>query len=182
MFLFAFINYYKNLPENWAIIPLKYICDVYGGKRLPAGMKFSDNITQYKYLRVTDMKNQTIVGCAYISNEIYNLINKYIVNEDDIYITVAGTIGNIGIIPKEYHGSNLTENADKLILNNNIYKPWFVMFLQSSACQKQITDCTTKVGQPKLAIKRIEDIIVALPPLKEQIQIVNFTNKIINYL
>ena len=37
---------------------------------------------------------------------------------DDIFISIAGTIGLVGRVPLEYSGANLTENAAKLVLNN----------------------------------------------------------------
>ena len=164
-------NYYENLPFNWKEISLKMICSVKGGKRIPAGEKFSIEPTNHKYLRVTDMKNSTIVGCAYISDDIYSKIKSYTISADDIYITVAGTIGSVGIIPNEFNEANLTENADKLLLNPLICKEWFINLLQSEVIQRQIRDSVTKVGQPKLAIKRIEELRIPLPPLNEQIRI-----------
>ena len=164
-------NYYENLPFNWKEVSLKMICSVKGGKRIPAGEKFSVEPTNHKYLRVTDMKNSTIVGCAYISDDIYSKIKSYTISADDIYITVAGTIGSVGIIPNEFNEANLTENADKLLLNPLICKEWFINLLQSEVIQKQIRDSITKVGQPKLAIKRIEELRIPLPPVNEQIRI-----------
>ena len=175
-------NYYEKIPNNWQIVPLKLICQVKGGKRIPAGEKFCSEETEYKYLRVTDMKNHSIVGCAYISKNIYEIIKNYRIYDDQIYITVAGTIGYVGTVPTAYSGANLTENADKLILNRFIYKKWFVQYLCSEVCQKQIKDCTTKVGQPKLAIKRIEDLFILLPPVNEQKRIYEKTINLLNYL
>ena len=44
--------------------------------------------------------------------------------------------------------------------------------VQSSLVQNQIADATTKVGQPKLAIIRIQNMLIPLPPLSEQKRIV----------
>ncbi len=166
------------MPKKWAEVALKDICLVKGGKRIPAGETFSSKPTNHMYLRVTDMKNLTIIGCAYISSDIYSKIKSYTVSKDDIYITVAGTIGAVGLIPEKYNGANLTENANKLLLNPIINKEWFINLLQSETIQKQIKNCVTKVGQPKLAIKRIEEFRIPLPPIKEQIAI----NQLINLL
>ena len=54
----------------------------------------------------------------YISKEIYSLIKNYTISKDDLYITVAGTIGVVGEIPIEFDGANLTENANKIVFNS----------------------------------------------------------------
>ena len=69
-----------------------------------------------------------------------------------------------------------------MLLNQLIYKPWFVQYLCSEVCQKQIKDCTTKVGQPKLAIKRIEEFFILLPPRAEQKRIYEKTISLLSYL
>ena len=128
------------------------------------------------------MKDQTVIGCTYISDRIFKIISKYTINYNDIYITVAGTIGTVGIVPDKFDGANLTENADKLISSPLINKQWFLLYLQSELSQRQFQDATTKVGQPKLAIKRIEELIILLPPLAEQQRIVNKVERLFNVL
>jgi type I restriction enzyme S subunit len=107
----------------------------------------------------------------YVPNDIYPLISRYIINKEDVYITVAGTIGAIGTIPDELDGANLTENADRIVFCM-LNQFWLVKCLQSFLIQNQIAEVTTKVGQPKLAIKRIQNLIIPLPPLAEQHRIV----------
>ena len=77
----------------------------------------------------------------------------------------------MGTIPEELDGANLTENADRLVFSM-IDQSWLVKCLQSPLVQNQIADATTKVGQPKLAIKRIQELMIVLPPLAEQKHIV----------
>ncbi len=107
----------------------------------------------------------------YVPDDIYPSISRYIINKEDIYITVAGTIGKVGKIPPELDGANLTENADRLVFSI-INQDWLIMCLQSSVVQSQIADATTKVGQPKLAIARIQNLLIPLPPVDEQSRIV----------
>ena len=77
----------------------------------------------------------------------------------------------MGKIPPELDGANLTENADRLVFNR-IDQDWLIWCLNSPIAQNQIHDATTQVGQPKLAIKRIEELLIPLPPLTEQKRIV----------
>lgn len=158
-----------GIPGNWRWVRLGEIVTVLGGKRVPAGRKLTKENTGHAYIRVSDMKNDYVStsDLRYVSDDIYAGISKYIINKEDIYITVAGTIGRVGKIPPELDGANLTENADRLVFSN-IDQGWLMRCLNSPIIQNQICDATTKVGQPKLAIKRIEALLVPLPPLAEQ--------------
>lgn len=164
-----------ELPEGWCWCLIKDICEVKGGKRIPAGRRLSDIDTGYKYIRVSDMKNGSINtnDLKYVPIDIVESIKRYTISKDDIYITVAGTIGDVGTVPIELDGANLTENADKLVFSNtNIEKMWLYSFLRSSFIKQQIKDVTTKVGQPKLAINKIEELMLPFPPLSIQQRIV----------
>ena len=146
---------------------------VLGGKRIPAGCRLTTENTGHVYIRVSDMKDGwvTTENLQYVPDNIFPGISKYIINAEDVFITVAGTIGRVGKIPREFDGANLTENADRLVFTI-LDQDWLILELQSSLIQSQIIEATTKVGQPKLAIARIENLLIALPPLAEQRRIV----------
>ena len=162
-----------EIPENWCWCRLGTLVAVLGGKRISAGRKLTSDNTGHVYIRVSDMKDGGVNtdNLLYVPEDIYPSISKYIISSADVFITVAGTIGRVGKIPAELDGSNLTENADRLVFTI-IDQDWLILLLQSSLIQEQIIEATTKVGQPKLAIARIERLLVALPPVKEQHRIV----------
>lgn len=162
-----------DIPDSWKWVRLGGVVSVYGGKRIPAGRKLSVEDTGYTYIRVSDMKDGYVSteNLQYVPQDIYPSISRYIINKEDVFITVAGTIGRVGKIPPELDGANLTENADRLVFSD-LDQDWLIKCLQSSVIQNQIADATTKVGQPKLAIVRIQNMIIPLPPLAEQKRIV----------
>ena len=170
-----------EIPENWCWCRLGDICLVKGGKRIPAGCTLTDIDTGHKYIRVADMKNGSVIvnNVKYITDEIHEKIKAYKISKDDVYITVAGTIGDSGIIPDELDNANLTENADKLVLFNGINKYCLHFFLSSGFFQEQISDAITKVGQPKLAIIRIQNFLLPLPPLAVQNAIVETLEQVL---
>ena len=158
-----------EIPENWRWCRLGTIAAVLGGKRIPAGRKLTEFNTGHVYIRVSDMTDGGVSTdrLLYVPEDIYPSISKYIINKADVFITVAGTIGRVGKIPDELDGANLTENADRLVLAG-VNQDWLIKVLQSGMIQEQIAQATTKVGQPKLAIARIERFLIPLPPLAEQ--------------
>lgn len=172
-----------EIPASWKWVRLGEIATVLGGKRIPAGRKLITENTGHIYIRVSDMKDDFVStnNLMYVPHDIYSTISKYIINKEDIYITVAGTIGRVGKIPPELNGANLTENADRLVFSV-IDQNWFIDCLKSSAVQSQITNVTTKVGQPKLAIKRIQELTIPLPPLAEQKRIVAKIEELLPYV
>jgi len=172
-----------EIPDSWEWCRLGTIATVLGGKRIPAGRKLSLEKTDHIYIRVSDMKENTISldNLQYVPDDIYPSISRYIINKEDIYITVAGTIGKVGKIPPELDGANLTENADRLVFRE-LNRDWFIMCLQSCVIQSQIADATTKVGQPKLAIARIQNLLIPVPPLSEQHRIVAKIEELLPYI
>ena len=91
----------------------------------------------------------------------------------DIYISVAGTLGLVGIIPPELENANLTENANK-ITNLRCHQKFLLQFLKSDALKKLVENVGTVGSQPKLAIYAITDFKVPLPVIQEQTKIANF--------
>ena len=162
-----------EIPENWCWCRLGTIAAVLGGKRIPASRKLTECNTGHVYIRVSDMTDGGVSTdrLLYVPEDIYPSISRYIINKTDVFITVAGTIGRVGKIPDELDGANLTENADRLVLAG-VNQDWLIKVLQSGLIQEQIAAATTQVGQPKLAIARIERFLIPLPPLAEQHRIV----------
>ena len=171
-----------DIPDNWVWVRLGEIMNVRGGKRIPLGHNFSAKPTNHIYIRVTDMKNGYITdnNLKYIDDEVFNLIKQYTISKNDLYITIAGTIGEVGEVPPKFDGMNLTENAAKLSIlmcNHNFLK----LTLLSDLIQTQFIDKTNQVAQPKLALKRIESTLFPLPPLAEQKRIVAKLEQLLPY-
>ncbi len=172
-----------DIPSNWKWVRLGEIVSILGGKRIPAGRSLTTDNTGHKYIRVSDMKNMSVEtsNLLYVPEDIYPKISRYIINKEDVYITVAGTIGRVGTIPDEIDGANLTENADRLVFTS-LDRNWLVFTLSADTVQKQISYLTTQVAQPKLAIKKIQEFILPLPPLAEQKRIVERVEEIFRLL
>ena len=115
-------------------------------------------------IMLTDLK--------YIDDDVFEQIKNYTIDSNDLYLTIAGTIGSVGIIPKEVSGMNLTENAAKLT-NISCVKEYLLYALLSSTAQEHFTSKFHQVAQPKLSIETASTTPIALPPINEQIRIVS---------
>lgn len=163
-----------KVPANWCWTKLGSISLIKGGKRLPPGKKLNDIKTGYPYIRVTDFDSNSVDvnNIKYIDEETYKILDNYKISINDIYISIAGSIGKVGIIPEILNGAILTENAAKItniILQNQIY---LLYILCSEFCQNQMKESAIATTQSKLALFRIANIKLPLPPLAEQQRIV----------
>ena len=166
-----------ELPEGWEWTRIRNISTVKGGKRLPKGMSFSESPTNHAYIRVTDMKNNTIItsDLRFIADDVYEKIKNYIISKEDLYVTIAGTIGVVGEVPDELDGMNLTENAVK-ITDITINKTFLCLLIQSDFVQQQFIDKTHQVAMPKLALERILSTLIPICSISEQSSIVSRFN------
>lgn len=174
-------NKMTNLPQGWEVKKFEEIANIKGGKRLPKGENLLDNNTKFTYIRVADFQDNGTINLQnikFINENTYNVLKNYKIYDDNLYISIAGTIGKSGIIPKELNGAILTENAVKLeYIQNNISNKFMYFFTLSNIFKTQIQTSTKIVAQPKLAITRLKQIQIPLPPLKEQERIVGILDE-----
>ena len=171
------------LPQSWKVVRIAEVATAKGGKRMPKGRPFASEPTPYPYIRVSDLKNGTISSSnlMYVLPEDQKEIKSYTIASNDVYISIAGTIGLSGTIPPELDGAQLTENAAKLVIKNQreLDHEFLARLMQSETIQRQIVSAKgIGGGVPKLALFRIEQMFIPLPPIDEQIEILKFARVI----
>lgn len=157
-------------------VTIKDICDIKSGKRLPKGTDFSSEITRYPYIRVRDIKSGKINGddLVYLDEEVQKKIQRYIVNTDDIVITIAGTVGDVGFVTEEFDGFNLTENAVRLTnFDERVNSHYLLYVMNSKKYWNLMQQIAGGSAQPKLGIYKVESIPLELPSIEIQNKIVD---------
>ena len=154
-------TYYANLGLYKGLDRLKTIVKVKGGKRIPKGKTFSSETTKYKYLRVEDIDafgNINISKLKNISKEIYEELKRYKLNENEIVISNAGTIGKVTMLENFDEKIILTENCVKLVIHDNQILPKFLeTMVRSNFIQTQFQNNYIKTTIPKLSVERISN-------------------------
>jgi len=155
------------IPESWSLTPVAQLGSVKGGKRMPKGVSLVQENTGRPYIRVSDLGDNSVRpdGVLFVPRGYEAAIRRYRISAADVYISIAGTIGLTGQVPICLDDANLTENAARLVIQPGDVIARYVMYaLAGRACQQQIARATAKNAQPKLALTRIEQILVPLPP------------------
>jgi type I restriction enzyme S subunit len=152
------------IPADWDRVVVGAIASIKGGKRLPPGYALIDTPTPHPYVRVSDMRPGGVDTSAikYVPEAASPAIQNYRIYDTDIFISVAGTLGIVGVVPPELDGANLTENADRLT-ELRCDRDYLMYWLLSRPVQRMIESIRTVGAQPKLALGRIAQFDIALP-------------------
>ncbi|EJE4702554.1 restriction endonuclease subunit S [Vibrio parahaemolyticus] len=167
------------LPEQWSIKSLEDVCKVKGGKRLPKGETLISEKNEHPYIRVSDMfmGGVALNDIQYVPEHVVDKIKNYTIGKNDLFISVAGTLGIVGKVPEQLDRANLTENADKLTdIKCNI--DYMYYYLCSEKIQSTIDKLKTVGAQPKLALTRIKQFTFIEPSPKEQQKIATILSSV----
>jgi hypothetical protein len=105
----------------------------------------------------------------YVPGETQPLIDRYRVRTNDVFISIVGTIGRVAVIPQALDNAFLTENAARIITTQDVLDPHYLSYwLSSPMGQGAISRLVVGSTQPKLALSRIKQIRLPLPPFDEQ--------------
>lgn len=180
-------SFYKERLDFTNCTKLSKLVKIKGGKRIPLGYDYSDTETSNLYLRVADIpdeKDLDFNGLKYISDELYYILRRYETFENDLIISIAGSIGKIQIIKNIPKGRRviLTENCAKIVLTDNRINPeYFALVLRTKFLQKQIELGYIQTTIPKLGLDKIQELqIPAIPSLEIQQQIVDLYQEAYN--
>lgn len=157
---------------EWKQVKLGDVATVKGGKRLPKNVNLINTPNTHPYIRVRDLNDRVTLelndSFLYVDDETQKGISRYVVNSDDIVISIVGTIGLVAKIGKTLDGANLTENCVKITNLQNIDKEYLFYYLKSVFGQQEIMRGIVGAVQQKLPIKNIQEITIKCPELIEQ--------------
>jgi restriction endonuclease S subunit len=173
---------FSEKGDGWPSKRIGEIAKIKGGKRVPKGYKLLSEKTPFTYLRVTDFSDSGSISQSdlrYVDETVYRGISRYVINSDNLYISIAGTIGKTGMVPPELDGSLLTENACRLILDAEVKPKFIFYFTKSVQFRLQVAAATRTAAQPKLALERLSEIQLCVPSPAKQAEIISACDALI---
>ncbi|EOD4834332.1 restriction endonuclease subunit S [Campylobacter upsaliensis] len=176
-------EFYIGQTIQIATYPLKNFVKIKSGKRIPKGRSYANTTTTYKYLRVDDLDSEIleidIDKLKSIDKDIFTLLERYEIHNDEVALSIAGTIGKVFI----FHNTTsnrviLTENCVKLQAQGNLLPKFLSLILKTDFLQSQMKRQYIQTTIPKLAIERIKELqIPSIPPLSTQQHIIDLMDK-----
>ncbi len=157
----------ENLPEGWRMGTLGEVAKIKGGKRIPKGEELQTKKNNHPYIKVADMCIHKYIilndDFQYVEDEVQNQIKQYIVNTNDIILSIVGTIGNVNVIDESLDKANLTENCVKFVNLRRVSSSYLYSFLSSNEGQSAIEQSIVGGVQGKLPIYNIEKLELLIP-------------------
>ena len=177
-------QYYSANLDLSGFVKLSSVATVKGGKRIPKGYGYSGDATPYYYLRVADMDSDTPVdvnSLMNISDEVFDILKRYEINEGELAISIAGTIGKTAILKDIPDGKRviLTENCAKILVKPNveILSNYLKICLELPIVKKQLDLNYIQTTIPKLGLDKIVGIkLPPIPSMQKQQEIVDYIN------
>ncbi len=167
---------------DWKQVQLKDVCEVLGGYAFKS-TDFSE--FGYQILRMGNIKPFTLnlnEKPVYINNLNKNLVDKYLLQTNDIVITLTGTrrkrdYGYVVLIKEDKH-LLLNQRLARVRPLKNINALYLAYALQSEPYQTQFFSYETgNVGQGNVSMKALTDEKIFIPSLPEQEKIVEGIEK-----
>ena len=177
-------SYYQDLPRNWIKIRLSTISEIITKGTTPRGGKVAYSQSGIGFLRAENIAGYDKLDLSnlnYIDEESHNnYLKRSILKENDILITIAGTLGRTAIVAQQALPLNTNQAVAivRLVNNRLINVKYLVYALNSPIIKSDLLAKSVDMAIPNLSLENIADCNISLPPLSEQKRIVEAIEKI----
>ena len=177
-------SYYQDLPSNWIKIRLSTISEIITKGTTPRGGKVAYSQSGIGFLRAENIAGYDKLDLSnlnYVDEESHNnYLKRSILKENDILITIAGTLGRTAIVPQQALPLNTNQAVAivRLVNNRLINVKYLVYALNSPIIKSDLLAKSVDMAIPNLSLENIADCNISLPPLTEQKRIVDEIEKI----
>ena len=183
MFCICPISHYENLPQGWSVSSINDI-----GVKILNGYAFKSSIYResgIKVIRITNVQDGFVCDDdpKYYPTDYANELQKYMLHENDLLMSLTGNVGRVGFLPKEMLPAALNQRvgclrgADKILSKDYLY-----YYLQSNSFKQDCLDSAKGVAQLNISTEWLKEHQIPLPPYGEQLRIVKKISVIFNLI
>ena len=177
-----------EIPEGWMWIRLGQISSFITKGTTPRGGNvsyFQDGIGFLRAENVAGLNKLDKTNLKYIDEDTHGgYLKRSIIQENDILITIAGSLGRTAIVNKEDLPLNANQAVSivRMVNSHRVELLYIIYALNSGGIQKYLTGQKKTTAIPNLTLEIIENCILPLPPLAEQKRIVAKIEELLPYI
>ena len=114
----------------------------------------------------------------WITNEKFKELESYSVEEGDVIISRAGTVGKMGVVHSQYEKSLISTNLIRLRFGNNLLPEYFVALM--TYCKHRLSRLQTGADGAFTHMNTgiLDNLEFPYPPIKKQKQFVDFLHRV----
>lgn len=167
-----------QIPENWYWTRIENISEIVSKGTTPKGGKDAYIEEGVKFLRVENFLDDGTIsheGIAHVAYDVHEgFLKRSILQENDVLVSIAGTLGKTAIIQKEDLPINTNQAVAFIRINPKMkVLPTYLRYsLANPAIQNHLLGKTKVTSIPNLTLEIISSCPVPVPPLAEQQRIV----------
>ena len=168
-----------KIPVDWEVDEIGNILSLLKDgshnppKRVANGIKFIAG--------ASDIENNQINfnNCTYITKEDYDKIHpRWEVKENDILLTIVGTIGKTAIVKKADLPFSLQRSIAVLRTNQKVNYRFLFYWCDSLKFKQLIYAFVNPTGQPGIYLGSISKFLIPIPTIEEQLRIADVFNNL----
>ncbi|WP_104708617.1 restriction endonuclease subunit S [Helicobacter felis] len=162
------VAWLEDIPEGWGVVKLKYLVKKIrsGGTPKTSVPKFwtSSKEKGFLWVAIEDMKSSTIEDTRrYITQEGLNASSAHLVPPFSVLYSIYASLGKVA-----YSTQELTTNQAILAIEPNDKCFYKFLFYYLHSMEQIIKSFASMTTQNNLSLAIVKDLVIPLPPLKEQ--------------
>ncbi|HVR51434.1 MAG TPA: restriction endonuclease subunit S, partial [Pseudorhodoferax sp.] len=169
-----------EVPAHWEVKRMKHLVreSIAGpyGSSLTKSMYESSGYRVYGQQQV--IPDDFSVGDYYISEAKFEEMTRYRVEPGDVLISVMGTIGRAAVVPERVEPGIINPRLVLYRVIDRLVSPRYLQcFLNNPTSQRYFSLAAQGTTMEGLNMVSIGELYVALPPLDEQVKILDFVRR-----
>ena len=175
------------IPDNWQWCRLGECSTIISKGTTPKGGKNAYTTDGVNFLRIENLSDNGSINHSNISHisfeEHESNLKRSKLEEGDLLISIAGTLGKIGFVTKTDLPMNTNQAIAFVRLQKNIFDNMFLKYaIESPSINSNLLSKTKVTSIPNLTLEMISDCLIPVPPLTEQQRIVSKIEELFSLL
>jgi type I restriction enzyme S subunit len=166
-------NHGTALKKGWQIRKLGDLLEVQNGYAF-SSKDYSES--GHFVMRIGNVQNGYISSAdpKFISLPADGILQRFVLSEGDILVSLTGNVGRVGVIQKEHLPAALNQRVARMTIRKNspAYREFLLFFLYSDWFREELTGAGHGAAQQNVSTKDLIEIQLPVPPLPEQKRIV----------
>jgi len=179
------IEWLGQVPEEWKVLNFRYVINILTD--FTANGSFADLAKNVTYLesgysrlvRLTDLRENLDNVGIYVSEQTHNYLAKSVLYGDEVLLANVGAYAGLACkVPSLNAPATLGPNMLLLKFKEELNNDYAFLSLNSEYLSSQLKNKAVSSAQPKLNKEDVRSCFFILPPIEEQIEIINRLNEI----